>query len=78
MQALIQHCRVTRQAMQCIRIYRKEETYVPIITVERTEQGRDPAEAVVAQALRSETSEEGHARQSRCRSAHQKTANGDD
>ncbi len=38
MQALIQRCHVTRQEMQLIRTYRKDETYEPALTIERNEQ----------------------------------------
>lgn len=62
MQALIQCCRVTRQEMQLIRAYRKDEIYEPALTIERDEQGTKASEAVVAQTLRGETSPDSCAR----------------
>ncbi len=61
MQALIQRCQVTRQEMQLIRTYRKDESYVPTITLERNEQGCEQAEAMVTQTLPRETPADDHA-----------------
>ena len=74
MQALIQRCHVTRQEMQLIRIYRKDESDVPIITLERNEQ----AEALVTQTLPGETSADGHIGQGCSRSTRQRKTNGHD
>jgi hypothetical protein len=78
MEALIQRCRVTRQEMQLMRTYRKDEAYEPPFTIERDEQRTETNEAVAPQALRGETSADDHTRQGRRRSARQRTANGHD
>ena len=78
MQALIQRCDVELQEMTMIEIYRKDETYAPTITIERDEQQTEAAEAVAPEALRGETSADGHARQGRRRSTRQGKANSDD
>jgi hypothetical protein len=78
MQALLQRCHVTRQEMQMIRTYRKDEAYDPTITIERNEQPGEQAETVVAQTLRSETTANGATGQGRRRSARQGKANSDD
>lgn len=42
MDALIQRCHVTRKEMQLIRVYRKDEAYAPVITIERGGQDQSP------------------------------------
>jgi hypothetical protein len=78
MQALIQRCRVQRQEMQMIRIYRKDEAYDPTVTIEQNEQPVEQSETVAPQTLRSETTANGATGQGRRRSARQGETNRDD
>jgi hypothetical protein len=78
MQALLQRCHVTRQEMQMIRIYRKDEDYVPTVTIERNEQPEKYAKTVAPQTLPRETRTHDTSGQGRRRSARQGEANRDD
>jgi integrase len=78
MQALIQRCQVTRQEMQLMKMYRKDESNVPTLTIERDEQRTETAASLAPETLPGETRAHCTPGQSRRRSARQRKANGDD
>lgn len=78
MQALLQRCRVTRQEMQLIRTYRKDEAYEPALTIERDEQRTENAKAMVTQTLPGKTPAHRAPGQSQRRPARQRKKNCDD
>jgi hypothetical protein len=71
MQALIQRCHVTRKEMQLIRVYRKDEAYAPVITIEQRDQDQPP---LVKATASGETRADGATGQGCCGPAYSRRA----
>ena len=77
MEALLQRCKAEREEMQRIRVYRKDESYEPPLTIKGNERWAEAASPLASETLPGEARTHDTPGQSQRRSTRQREANGD-